>query len=285
MTKTQTKRDDMPGLGLGISLYINRYSNTNSVYTSNLLDQASTDGHTAFSGSVLTAFDAMMVSLDQNEILSLLDVLWVLATNGDSDFAKYNVLNPGSFTCSDIGTPTFTSLKGFNSTGGNNGLSTNWTASTDSVNYQLNNASVFSWQYETPQSLGVNQNAAGVADGSNGNIQLQANRSNNTQILAAVNSNSGAVDTATGGPGLYMGHRIVSNESTHQINTTVLGDVGGVSTQLPTKPMYICGRNNNSVFDQPYTGNVSIVGAGASLISKAADLYSIFNTYMTEITI
>jgi len=110
--------------------------------TSALLDQATTDGYTAASGTCLTALDTFISTLKSDGIWTLLDALWLPATNGDSDFACYNLKDPSTFKLTKVNSPVFTSLEGFTGDIVSAYLNTNWSPTTNGVNYQFNNASI-----------------------------------------------------------------------------------------------------------------------------------------------
>ena len=110
--------------------------------TQALLDEATTDGYTAASGSVLTALDTFITTLKSDGVWALLDAIWLPATNGDSDFATYNLKDPDSYQLTKVNSPTFTSLQGFSTDGSSSYLNTNFNPSTNGVNLSLNAASI-----------------------------------------------------------------------------------------------------------------------------------------------
>ena len=108
--------------------------------TQALLDQATTDGYTAPTGTYLTALDAYIVYLKAQGIWDLLDVLYLPSSGGDSDFACYNLKDPTQFNLTKVNSPTYTIGEGFTGNGTTSYLDTNWNPSTNGVNYTLNDA-------------------------------------------------------------------------------------------------------------------------------------------------
>ena len=163
--------------------------------TQALIDQAAIDGYTAASGAVLTALDTFIKQLKADGIWALLDVIWLPATNGDSDFAIYNLKDPTIFQLTKVNSPTFTSLEGFTGDGATSYLNTLFNLSTDSANYVLNSASIGVYQRLNPA---VTAATWGCRDASNGTLSFYNRPSGNNFIEINNSIGSGQVGGFSG---------------------------------------------------------------------------------------
>jgi hypothetical protein len=75
-----------------------------------ILDYATTQGYTLPSEGQQTLQNTLVTSLKSSGIWSELDFLYIMATDGDSNYARINWSNPGTFQLADVGgTPVFDS--------------------------------------------------------------------------------------------------------------------------------------------------------------------------------
>lgn len=110
-----------------------------------VLDRGTALGYSLPSLSQRILQNALVVSLKSSTIWTAIDVLYVFATNGDSDFATINWKAPASFQASKVNSPTFTTNVGFTGNGSSSYLNTNWTPSLNASQYQINNAAFFGY--------------------------------------------------------------------------------------------------------------------------------------------
>jgi len=103
-----------------------------------VLDYATTQTYTLPSASQQALQNQLVIDLKDAGVWSKLDVFYVFATDGDSDFASINWKDPNNFECTEVNSPTFTTNKGFEGDGTSAYLDTNFNTSTDSVNYTQN---------------------------------------------------------------------------------------------------------------------------------------------------
>jgi len=93
-----------------------------------VLTYATTQGYTLPSLSQRALQDQVVRTLKSGSIWSELDLFYMFATDGDSDFATLNWKNPSAYKASKVNSPTFTSNIGFTGNGVNAYLNTNWNA-------------------------------------------------------------------------------------------------------------------------------------------------------------
>ena len=112
-----------------------------------VLDYATAQGYTLPSGGKQTLQNDLVVALKAAGVWSKLDLLYVFATDGDSDYATLNFVAPSSFQATKTNSPTFTADEGFAGDGISAYLDTNLNALTDTTNYTQNDASfgVYAW--------------------------------------------------------------------------------------------------------------------------------------------
>lgn len=139
-----------PSKAITYDWFQNYGSNQQIVFDSEyqaVLDRATTLGYTKPSAAQQIKQNQLIVSLKAAGIWNLLDVFYVFATDGSSDFATLNWINPSLYQCSKVNSPTFTTNKGFKGNGTTNYLDTNYNYTINGINYTINSASRGLWQY------------------------------------------------------------------------------------------------------------------------------------------
>jgi len=247
----------------GISLVIS--GGGYDISTQALLDQATTDGYTAASGISLTALDTFIGNLKTDGIWDLLDCLWLPATNGDSDFACYNLKDPTTFKLTKVNSPTFTSLEGFTGDGVSSYLSTGFDLGTSGVNYQPENGSIGSY-HRTLMTVG------------DGYLWL-----NNTAYLRRISSTNRYVLKMQGnGARNYTGNQQVGFHVGYKNSITNIGVYlnGGI---LYTSTDSTISQSGDLLLIRNADSQVSFAFIGADTTTKASDFYTAIQTYMTAI--
>jgi len=108
-----------------------------------ILDYATTQGYTLPSSGQQVLQNQLVVDLKDAGVWSKLDLFYVFATDGDSDFASINWKDPNNHEITEFNSPTFTTNQGWSTDGTSSYLNTNYNFSTDSNNYTQNDAGVF----------------------------------------------------------------------------------------------------------------------------------------------
>lgn len=249
--------------------------------TQALLDQASTDGYTAASGTALTALDAFIVALKADGIWTLLDALWLPATNGDSDFACYNLKDPTSFNLTKVNSPTFTSLEGFTGNGASAYLDTNFNLSVDGVNYTLNAASI---GFYNRLSSGSSKLEMGAKDVSNFESQMTSNwNGSGLKFLGQLNDNNNFTNTTSGNEtGFHILNRLNNDQTYYNNGLSITTDTDAPSG-VPNETMGILGRLSSSMLSFPSSDQISFAFIGGDLSTKASEFYTAIQDYMIAI--
>ena len=250
----------------GTSLLFER-SGGYDVATQALLDQATTDGYTAASGTVLTALDAFITDLKDDGIWTLLDALWLPATNGDSDFGCYNLKDPTDNNLSKVNSPTFTSLQGFTGNGSTSYLSTGFNLATDAVNFTQNAASAGGYfrttasTPSTPYLIRAGSNIYWRYDTGGNRYQWKFN------TTGAVNH------SASQQTGFYHLNRTASNAERVYRNGTTFDTGTKASAAI----------SGTLTFLQYADAQFSFGFVGGNLSTKVSELYTAIQDYMTAL--
>ena len=107
-----------------------------------VLDRSTALGYTAPSAAQQTLQNTLVEDLKTAGVWSKLDVFYVFATDGDSNYATLNWKAPSNFQLTKTNSPTFTANEGF-AQSGTAYLDTNFELSTDAVQYTQDDAGVF----------------------------------------------------------------------------------------------------------------------------------------------
>lgn len=113
-----------------------------------LLDKGTASGFSLPSSAQQTAQNNLLKSLKTDGILTKLDAFYLFATNGDSDFATLNWIDPDEFQATKVSSPTFTTNVGFNGNGTSSHVELGVDPTdSDVTKYTRNDASfgVYSW--------------------------------------------------------------------------------------------------------------------------------------------
>lgn len=130
-----------------------------------VLDRASTLGYNAPNASQQTLQNTLVEDLKTAGIWSKLDVFYVFATNGDSDYATLNWKSPSSFQATKVNSPTFTENQGFQGDGLSSYLDTNFNPTTHSTVSSQYSIGAGGYYFQKPTS--TYDNIIGADNGSN----------------------------------------------------------------------------------------------------------------------
>lgn len=271
-------------LGLGLRVGKNNINSGTSYGTqlTSILTYGDGEGYTRPSDTYLSLIDTAITSLVSNGIWSKLDYLYFHFLG--NQYGKVNLVDPGTFNATEVGTPVWTIGEGFDTNSALNGLNTNWIPSTNAVNYTQNSASLFQWHFTAISEDSVNQYGCGVEVGSLLKANIRFLNSGNSVITSHMNSGTQAQLTKNLNAGLK--HSIRTDASTIKIyhNTTLLGqNASSTSTGLPTLAMHLGFNNDDSVAKEQFNGTLSISGAGANLESDNTNLYNVLNTLISSL--
>lgn len=242
-----------------------------------VLDYATTQTYTLPSESQKTLQNQLVVDLKDAGVWSKLDIFYVLATDGDSDFASINWKDPNNFEITEVNSPNFTTNEGFQSNGTSSYLNTNYSPTTSSI-VSNTNASMGTWYYTGPNI----QDNHGLRVGFN-NSMFMINGLSSLRIF----SDSIVGDTVQLTSGYTHHDKTSSGTGYIRYNSQTKNYTGLTDETVPNLDAFICAVNNNGTpafFSPSNYPNMSLYYIGESFdISETIDVESAVNSYMTSI--
>ena len=236
-----------------------------------VLNYATTQGYTLPSSGQQTLQNQLVVDLKDAGVWNKLDLFYVFAIDGDSDFASINWKDPNNFEITEVNSPTFTTNVGFTGDGSSAKLYTNFNPSTDRVNYDPKggDGQRFVWATDTLSNGAIiSDYAAGGGDTSD------RFRLNNTGAAGnRIMTTSGVVGNL-GGSGLWYTEFDGTNRNYYLNDTFVQAQSSTATTNAYRTDWQLLGDN---VY---YDGNVKFHGIGSLLsATEQTDLYNALDTY------
>jgi len=231
-----------------------------------ILSYATTQGYTLPSAGQQTLQNQLVVDLKAAGVWSKLDTFAVFATDGDSDFALIDWIRLSQYTA--VNSPTFTSNQGFQGDGTSSYIDANFVASTDGVNYTLNNASFgyYMRQYDTAPS---GSEGAMRLNGTNGISWI---RYTTKRFYFNDNFSSYANFTAQANQ-LASANRTSSTDINLYSNGVLQDSLSQTATGLPNLDTSIL------KYSSTYSNaELSMVYIGGDLTSEQSDFYTAFYT-------
>jgi hypothetical protein len=250
--------------------YLYDINNLDSDYVA-VLDRAITLGYALPTFSQIIKQNQLVVDLKDAGVWDKLDTFAVFATDGSSDFALIDWKRLTQYTA--VNSPTFTINQGFKGNGTSSYIDTNFTPSTDGVNYQLDNASRYFYGFDG----GIGQRFEGNLDGVNNMRYGIGVGYSNLKI------NSGADNLMSSSFGYTPD---TSMKSIHRTSATDIvlynAEVGDsrtlTSVDLPTsnQTLFRVATNYVAVGSKMYA-------MGSSLITENTDFVNAFDTYLNSL--
>lgn len=202
-------------------------------------------------------FSRMVKELKDNSMWSNMDRFFVMAQNGGSNFGRINWRNPNLATELSIANAgAFLSNNGYLLNGTTQWISTNFTPSTNGVNYTLNNAGRYAYMMTRTASQGVNYAMDGNATQNNNYRRLVTSAQNEVKINGTANLAAALFTNHVG----YMAiTRADATNINNYVDTPTINTQAQASVSLPSEVQWI-GRNA-AVYYGGYIGWYAIGGA------------------------
>jgi hypothetical protein len=242
-----------------------------------VLDYGTAQGYTLPSGGQQTLQNNLVVALKAGGIWSKLDSFRVYATDGSANYALIDWKR--LVNCTAVNSPSFTTNVGYRGDGTSSYINSNFTPSTDGVNYTLNSASIFAY-ISGVRTEGQIQAYQGLFFGAS---WLLISAGTNTIGESYINSSASVNNTTTG-----IGFQLVNRLNSTSLNVYFDGvlrntNIAAASVSLPTGTIWDLAANNNAtgVFFSDVQN--AIVGYGANLDAEQSDFNTAVNTYMSSI--
>ena len=255
-------------IGIGVDMWANRGVAFSAQYQA-ILAEATAQGYTLPSAAQQAKQNTLLNTLISIGVWAKLDVLYVLANDGGSQFACINWKNPSGAKANPISSPTFTTNQGFNSNG-TSYIDTNFNAATQGVNFTNNNAGEFAYQ------IGATSGPVFGTIGGGGDAVLMADVVNQRFNMLATNLTATA---DMSGNGFKLINRTSATNVELFNETTQLSRITTTAARISQNRRILNAQNlflNSS-------GRVSIYGNGASLVSEALTLRTAIITYLTSL--
>ena len=247
-----------------------------------VLDRASSLGYTAPSAAQQTLQNTLVTDLKTAGVWDKLDVFYVFATDGDSDYATLNWKAPSSHQVTKVNSPTFTTNIGYRGNGTSAYLDTNYTPTTDAVNYQLNSASMFMYRSELP-TTGQIQSYEGAFKTGEGYAMISGRGPSYGENY--LNSTAGLGNSTTNvGVGLQLVNRPNSNTINLYFNGSFVSqNTSAASVSVPSVSVWNFAANNGA--SGIFFSNVGhgMWGMGADLTSEQTDLNTAIQNYISAL--
>lgn len=235
-----------------------------------VLDRASSLGYTAPSAAQQTLQNTLVTDLKTAGVWDKLDVFYVFATDGDSDYATLNWVAPSSFQATKINSPTFTADEGFTGDGSSAYLDTNLNAQSDTTNYTLNDASFGGYVWDFQQNP-FGSTSASIA------LRRPDAANNSNKIQSGTPTTNPVPSTTTGLVGLSR-----PNSTTHYgLDASGSVDTSGVSTSTSLQNANFTILRRSASYG---SGKVGLFWAGAHLTSTEwSDYVDAVDTYIAAL--
>lgn len=224
----------------------------------------------------------LVVWLVSKGLWSLIDIIYILATDGDSNFATLNFKNAALFKCSIVNSPAF-GLHGVTGNATTSYLDTGWIPLTHGVNFTNTDAS-FGGKINTGSTSQSwcewGCNTTGSTSGSfflgrfSGQIGYRINDGFTRQVTEASPIGLWTIDRNGSGAG----------SKTLYKNGASFNTSGDNAVSLPDVSFTICCQNNGGTKHNFSGRQVSVVYAGAKFTAQQhQDFYTGWNTYQTSL--
>jgi hypothetical protein len=238
-----------------------------------VLDRATALGYQAPQSDQQELQNTLVTSLKSAGVWDKLDLFYVFASDGDSDFATLNWKAPSTFQISKVSSPTFTTDVGFSGNGTSSYLDTDYTPSDDGNNYTQDAAS-FGFFIS---GLGSSTSTA-LSDFGSPDV---ANRSWYRRSADRFYFNSSGFVQRTAYSANVFVHANRSTASNTQIihnGVTKDNNTEHDSTGLPIASFTAFKRSTTFA-----DSTLGIAFVGGDLSTEASDFYDAINTYLTAI--
>lgn len=238
-----------------------------------ILNEATALGYTLPSDAQKIIQNDLILELKSAGIWNKLDVLYIFANDGGSNFGTLNWIRPDIRRCllyTSGSTLTFTTNQGFTGNGTSAYIDTTFNPFFDPNKYQVNNASRYIYLY-TPQTP-----APRPFDGNSSNSNTIGTYTSND--VNGINTNTPSTTFKYSATQEMKSIHRTSSTSMTMFNGTTIGSGTSLSSTISNASQFILRAGGNYASHQ-----VSMYAMGASLISENTNFVNAFNTYITSL--
>jgi len=215
------------------------------------------------------------------DIWAKLDVLWMLAAE-TSQAARLNWKSPGTYTCSEVNSPTFTADRGYAGNGTTSYLDTGWIPNTNGVQLTQDSASI--GVYINAGTDTANALASAIGADQSGGLFIRPRAATDT-LNGRVNQTSSVAFSGTVGTryGLTVFDRSASTTTTAFRNGASVGTFATASSGRPIVAVFIGCINSAGAAAQFVDNRIATAFSGASLTAtQHTALHAINNAYLNS---
>jgi len=260
-----------------------------------VLDYAESQGFTLPNESQQLKQNDLVGALVNEGIWEDLDVFYVFANNGSSNFGRINWIDPGTFNAietsegPDVILPTWNSNQGYTGTqiGFSYGFLTTGYNALAGNNFSQSNGSIFVWTYNNltavgDRDIGFRDNLTGFRpDWGSINPSTSGTLAQYTLLSTGFTTFTSSV---TGSAGFNHLARISGSQISFYKNGALLATQNSnlATVDVTTLELNILNGGAGGAGGHSLR-TVSIGGAGAALSTKSSQFYTLLNNYMTTL--
>ena len=238
-----------------------------------IIDYATLQGYTLPSDVQQRQQNRLLAAMKTSGMWDKQDVFYNFATNGDENFALINWKAPGTNNATNVNSSTFTPNEGFTGNGTSSYINTNYNASTEGVNYVLDDASLTAWV-----NLGVSGKfAVGTTAGARNWIQIAPSNNNMFSVNSGASTNFTGGNISTLGNGMRSAHRTSSTNNTYFVDETAYPRTQ-TSGSIANSDYFV-----NRVSSLYGANQVSMVAFGSSYVTEYPAFYEAWLNYFNNL--
>ena len=243
-----------------------------------LLTYTQVQGESLPSASVKTALNNLCARFTANNLWGQIE--YFMTTDGDRNFAKINVANPGVNNAIEVNTPTFTSLYGFKSNGTTSCLRTGLLLQSGAVSYSQDNISTRIYLNDS-----VNANVIPYGCETTGHSYYHnLAKAANLEIVRSNQASSGSNKTLGDLKGFWEMARTGSTTGISYFNGLQSVSSGVASVTMPDKELYVLASNDASAIEGYCTSNMGYFGLGPATLGKELLRAAIWAEYFSTVS-
>ena len=253
-----------------------------------ILDRSTALGYTAPSATQQTLQNTLVTDLKTAGVWDKLDVFYVFATDGDSDYATLNWKAPSSHQATKVNSPTFTADSGFTGDGISSYLDANFQPVNGSQ-YAQDSAHFMVYCYGDD----IGSTYYGGALDTTPSVIRSLNfggRDNNNRFGAIAINSTGADVSSTNSVMTDAGFNLITRPNSTSVKAYKDNSLIGTFTRSSDTSSYqlarnimLLSRNLNGSADSYGTRKLSIVAIGSDVDSLSSDYYTALNDYFTSL--
>ena len=240
-----------------------------------VLNYATAQGYTLPSAGQQTKQNQLMLDLKSAGVFSKMDAFWVLATDGDNNYALIDWVAQ-SKNATRVNSPTFTANQGYAGDGSTSYLDTPITDMSVLTKYLANNGHLAIYRYANPSSATM-ASASGATLGFTPEVRIDNQTSDFITRIQSTNANSPNVDSS--GTGFIALSR---NSSANYL----LRRAGSSSTITSTSRGSVLVGAAFQILRYAFSFSdetLSFVAVGGAVNTEIAAYETAINTYITSL--